>query len=188
MKIFFDSEFTGLHQNTSLISIGFVSEDGKMFYAEITDYKKEQVDVWIKENVIDNLWLDNSSTLSLDPNIVLYRGSFSMLKPHLEKWLTSFDKVELWSDCLSYDFVLFNSIFGTAFDIPKNVYYIPFDICTVFKMFNVDPDVNREEFAKEWLEENPFKVDGSEKHNALWDAHVIKGCYFTLMKGREDIK
>jgi len=39
-KIFFDTEFTGLHQNTTLISIGLISECGKTFYAELTDYDK----------------------------------------------------------------------------------------------------------------------------------------------------
>jgi hypothetical protein len=37
-KIFFDTEFTGLHQGTTLISIGLISECGKTFYAEFTDY------------------------------------------------------------------------------------------------------------------------------------------------------
>ena len=31
MKIFFDTEFTGLHKNTTLISIGLVTEEGKHF-------------------------------------------------------------------------------------------------------------------------------------------------------------
>jgi hypothetical protein len=35
-KIFFDTEFTGLHQGTTLISIGLISECGKTFYAEFT--------------------------------------------------------------------------------------------------------------------------------------------------------
>jgi len=69
--------------------------------------------------------------------------------------------------------VLFNNIFGSAFDIPKNVYYIPFDICTMFKLKGVDPDISREEFIGN-------SVDG-EKHNALYDAKVIKACYEKLM-------
>ncbi len=55
MKIFFDTEFTGLHQNTTLISIGCVAEDDRQFYAEFTDYDRSQVDDWIKLNVIDKL-------------------------------------------------------------------------------------------------------------------------------------
>jgi hypothetical protein len=80
----------------------------------------------------------------------------------------------MWSDCLSYDWVLFSQIWGHAFNIPKNVYYIPFDICTVFKMKGIDPDVSREKFGcGEVYNEMP-------KHNALWDARVIKMCYEKL--------
>ena len=43
MKIFFDTEFTGLHKNTTLISIGMIAEDGKTFYAEFTDYNENNV-------------------------------------------------------------------------------------------------------------------------------------------------
>ena len=34
-KIFFDTEFTGLHQKTTLISIGLIAETGETFYAEL---------------------------------------------------------------------------------------------------------------------------------------------------------
>ena len=57
MLLFFDMEFTGLRQNTTPISIGIVSEDGKTFYAEFTDYDEGQCNDWIKENVICNLHL-----------------------------------------------------------------------------------------------------------------------------------
>ena len=57
MKIFFDTEFTGLHKDTTLISIGLVSQDGKQFYAEFTDYDGKQVGDWIQENVIRNTLL-----------------------------------------------------------------------------------------------------------------------------------
>jgi hypothetical protein len=56
-KLYFDTEFTGLHQNTTLISIGIVSDTGKAFYAEFTDYDETQVDDWILKNVIHKLKL-----------------------------------------------------------------------------------------------------------------------------------
>ena len=31
MKLFFDTEFTGLHQATTLISLGIIAEDGRTF-------------------------------------------------------------------------------------------------------------------------------------------------------------
>jgi hypothetical protein len=57
-KLFLDTEFTGLHQRTTLISIGIISECGKTFYAELSDYDLTQVDDWIQQNVIKNLIFD----------------------------------------------------------------------------------------------------------------------------------
>jgi hypothetical protein len=101
---------------------------------------------------------------------------FEDIRRELSKWLEQFESIEVWSDCLAYDWVLFCDIFGSAFDIPKNIYYIPFDICTLFKAKGIDPDINREVYA-EWGDNTLDR-----KHNALWDARVIKACYDKLMK------
>ena len=53
-KIALDTEFTGLHKSTTLISLALVSECGKTFYAEFIDYDKTQVDEWLQLNVLDN--------------------------------------------------------------------------------------------------------------------------------------
>lgn len=170
-KIFFDTEFTGLHQKTTLISIGLISECGKKFYAEFTDYDKIQVDDWLRENVISKLFLsvmDNNASLE-DWRII---GNSKQIKDALERWLDQFESVEMWSDCLSYDWVLFCQLWGHAFSIPKNIYYIPFDICTLFAIKGIDPDINREKFGcGEQYSEMP-------KHNSIWDAEVIKMCYY----------
>lgn len=184
-KIFFDTEFTGLHQKTTLISIGFVSECGKTFYAELFDYDKSQVDGWIMENVINNLTMfDTGACMEFigDVNNKKMIGDTLFVKERLQNWLEQFGEVEMWSDCLAYDWVLFCQIFGHAFNIPKNVYYIPFDICTLFVAKGIDPDINREEFAKKMIEVNTSEHwGGNPKHNALWDAYVIRACYQKLM-------
>ena len=56
-KLFIDTEFTGLHKGTTLISIGIISECGRRFYAELTDYDKTQLNDWLNENVIASLYL-----------------------------------------------------------------------------------------------------------------------------------
>ena len=175
-KIFFDTEFTGLHQNTTLISIGLISECGKTFYAEFNDYDFNQVDDWIKENVINKLQY-NGIFQKLDETneSISYKSTTENIREKLTIWLAQFGEVEIWSDCLSYDWVLFNQIFGHAFNKTKNVYYIPFDICTLFKLKGIDPDISREKYGcGEHYSEMP-------KHNALWDARVIKMCYDKLM-------
>jgi len=176
--VFFDTEFTGLHHNTTLISIGLTLENGRSFYAELTDYDESQIDEWLQENVVDNLTLQDMELNSLRIDIhgdTYFRGDTAGLKHFLSEWLELKGPVEIWCDCLSYDWVLFNRIFGHAFSIPETVYYIPMDICTVFKMKDVDPDISREEFAG--VTEHPKKL----KHNALWDAFVIKECYNKLL-------
>ena len=55
MVLFYDFEMTGLHKNTTPISIGIVSEDGKKFYAEFADYDRNQCNDWILENVIAHM-------------------------------------------------------------------------------------------------------------------------------------
>jgi hypothetical protein len=171
-KIFFDTEFTGLHQKTTLISIGLVSECGKSFYAEFTDYDKSQVDEWLQKNVIDNLILQKDPEGHWGPyDGMSVKGDLELIQTKLRDWLNQFEKVEIWSDCLSYDWVLFCQIFGHAFSIPGNVYYIPFDICTLFKAKGIDPDISREEYSE---------MKDGKKHNALWDALVIQKCFDKL--------
>jgi hypothetical protein len=158
MKIFFDTEFTGLHQNTTLISIGMVAEDGRELYCELKDYDQSQVNDWLKENVISKLY----NTNPIDKEALVKA---------IEGFIEPYESVEIWSDCLAYDWVLFCQLFGGAFGIPKKIYYIPFDICTLFKLKGIDPDINREKFSS---------IKG-QKHNALHDAQVIKGCYEKLI-------
>jgi len=177
-KLFFDTEFTGLHQNTTLISIGIISECGKTFYAEFTDYDKTQIDDWLNTNVIENLKFHRETGTDVfwynGENTEMY-GDSELIKYFLEKWLKQFNEVEIWSDCLAYDWVLFNNIFGHAFNIPKNIYYIPFDLCTLLKIKGIDPDISREKLARAGTKEE------LQKHNALWDAIIIKECYNNII-------
>jgi 3' exoribonuclease, RNase T-like len=184
MEIFFDSEFTGLHQGTSLISLGAVSSHGHKFYAEFDDYNRKQVDDWVRDNVITKLSLaepffdKNSPQRGLGVtgtlnNLRVY-GSTDLIAHQFHLWMDQFkEPVEAWSDCLSYDWVLLNEMYGGALSKPDILYYIPFDICTLFKICGVDPDISREEYAG--------LTNSSEKHNALWDAIVIKACYEKLI-------
>lgn len=167
IKVFFDTEFTGLHQGTTLMSIGLVTENGEEFYRELTDYDESQVDSWLYTNVVSNFI-----------GLPALQCDMSLLKDELTEWLEEVSKgsqIEMISDCMAYDWVLFNQIFGHAFNIPKCVNYIPTDICTMFRERGIDPDINREEFVAD-----NHKVVKGKKHNALHDAKVIKTCYNIL--------
>lgn len=184
-RIFFDTEFTELSEKAQLLSIGIISDDGATFYAELTDYDEALINPWVKEHVLGNFKFTSQSsgmtrTFNNHKNIDSYsievNGPSALVKSSLMMWLHQFGEVEVWSDCLAYDWMLFNKIFGdTAMDIPKDLYfYIPMDLSTLLFAKGEDPDVNREKFAE-------FKGDESAKHNALHDAIIIKQCFDKLM-------
>lgn len=170
MKVFFDTEFTGLHKDTTLISIGCVDDHNREFYAEFTDYDKSQCDEWINKNVISNLKGMKESKAWTE---VL--GNKKEVKKALYNWLWRFNHftIEFWSDCLAYDWVLLQDLWGGSFGMPKNFYYIPFDICTLMRAKGIDPDINREMFVG--------MESSAQKHNALWDAKIIQSCYEKLI-------
>lgn len=174
-KVFFDTEFTGLHQNTTLISIGLVAETGESFYAELTDFNKQQVTKWLSDNVLNNLLLDDmpnvliNRLIKINKYISFISGCKESVEKELRDWLSQFEEVEMWSDCLNYDWTLFRDLMQEQ--LPKNVSYIPLDICTLFWQKGIDPDISRVEFAE---------MDGEQQHNALFDAFVIKKCFEKL--------
>lgn len=182
MKLFFDTEFTGLRKETTLISIGIVAENGKKFYAEFTDYNESQCDKWIKDNVLKNLILSDNgkfaSELGEDENTTVILGSKSDIRNELSDWLLQFDDVQFVSDVCHYDFVLLIDIFGMAFDLPNNVsascHDINQDIARYYSISERDAfDKSREEIVQGLCGN---EIDGN-KHNALYDAETIKAIY-----------
>lgn len=176
--LYFDTEFTGLHQNTTLISIGIVTDDDKTFYAELTDFDQDQIkdNEWIKENVISNLKYvsldkDTEAFVKDDVNEFVCVGDKEYVKEAFWKWIgkLKFKNIKMYSDCLSYDWILFNEYFADKKDGMndlRNINYIPLDLCTDLYRAKIDPDINREEFAEYTGKE--------EKHNSLFDAIIIK--------------
>lgn len=178
MLIYFDTEFNGLYKDTDLISIGLVSEDGKEFYGEIADDKLKWTDDWIAENVLANtIYYGGKDVDSIVDEENYYVGSKEEIQGALRHWLRQFDDVQLVSDVCHYDMVLFIDLFGTAFDLPKNVnascHDINQDIADYYYINENEAfEINREDILKD----NDIFIDG-EKHNSLYDAKVIKEIY-----------
>lgn len=180
MKIFYDSEFTGLHQHTTLISIGLVAENGLEFYAEFTDYDATQCDEWINKNVLKHTrWLSNEppkepicENINKSTNICANK---TVIKEKLSEWLQQFSMIEIWADCYAYDWILFCELFGGAREIPQNIFYIPGDLATMFILKGLNPDTDREQFAE-------LEKSQPTRHNALNDALVVRSCYQKLVK------
>lgn len=183
MNIYFDCEFTGLFKNTELISLGMIADDGKSIYVEFSGIDVENQDAWIKDNVLDNTYLygPNTNIYNIIDEDNYYAGTKEEIKDILLNWLSQFDQVQLVSDVCHYDMVLFVDIFGTAFDLPKNVsaccYDINQDIANYLNISLTEAfDINREDF----LLNNFSDVIQGKKHNSFFDANVIKHIYTNL--------
>lgn len=138
MLIFFDTEFSSLRQDTTLISIGLISEDNKQFYAELIDYNELLCDDWIQENVINNLhktnWNENKNKYI--PNY--YLGCKQEIGKVLYNWFKQFDSIEFVSDVCHYDMVLLIDLLNYAcniFDLSKN------NICPC--CYDINQDIKR---------------------------------------------
>lgn len=55
MRFWFDTEFIEDGRTIDLISIGVVSEDGRTYYAETTDWIPGKASKWVWDNVISHL-------------------------------------------------------------------------------------------------------------------------------------
>lgn len=179
MNIFFDTEFTGLRKDTTLISIGMIAENGKTFYAELTDYNEELCTVWTKEYVIKNLYARYPKQLDKAPYIENFHiGNKECITKALIMWLKQFDDIQFISDVCHYDMVLLIDLFGTAFDLPENVSPVCHDINQdIARHYGISSreafDKSREKIVKELC----GKEISGEKHNSLYDAKVIKAIY-----------
>lgn len=208
MNVFFDTEFTELSKNGELISIGLIGYDEtkriyKTFYAEFTDYNKEGLSDFVKDNVLPNLFTkDKEFTRSLGikliDNFVLptFRyGSKGYIKESLIEWLQEFnDDIYLVSDVAHYDMVLFIDLFGTAFDLPKMICPAVYDINNdIMRFYHCNLKDAFDKTREEIVEENIDKVDDNirsiyrlldkeYKHNSLFDAIVIYTIYMSISK------
>lgn len=176
MRIFLDSEFTGLHKNTTLISIGLVSEEGHKFYAEFNDYEKSQCDDWINEHVISKLkWNEVNVFLevSTETKTTFAKNSKEHISTLLHMWLKQFKKIEFWGDVIAYDWVLFMDLLGMGSPMrkmPSNfTSYQAFDIFTALRMKGLNPRENRHILLG--------LDDKINQHNCLYDAETIKMLY-----------
>lgn len=183
MILFFDMEFTGLRQNTTPISLGIVSEDGKKFYAEFMDYDRSQCNDWILENVVSELLHQKPEIWESGIADRLVCGTKKEIMWALKDWIQQFDIIQFVSDVCHYDFVLLVDLMtngGTALDLPENISAVCHDLnMDIARHFHVSDreafDMSREQIMNDLcgLED----VVTGNKHNSLYDAEVIKAIY-----------
>ena len=192
--IYFDTEFTGLRKDTSLISIGLIDSDGRTFYAEFTDYDKSQVDKWIRQNVINNLM---NPVNTFEGKHWKMTGNKRRVGTKLLQWLQPKIEegriIQFVADVCHYDFVLLLDLLipngGTAIDLPKSISATCVDVNQDLAMM-VRPKDNTKEMKNFVPTYIAFDLDGEEfvkaiggfeyngtKHNSLYDAYMTRAIH-----------
>lgn len=181
MKIFFDTEFTSLIKNTTLISIGMITENNKTFYAEFTDYDESLVDEWIYEFVIKKLQFNDSQNNFFNKdyeNNVICRGNKLYIRDVLKNWLESFnEEIEFVSDVCHYDMVLLIDLLAdSAIKLPSYINPACHDINQdIAKYLNISEKEAFDKTREDLIDKSEIKNES--KHNSLFDAKIIKLIY-----------
>lgn len=110
MHVFFDTEFTSLSAGSKLISVGFVAQDGREFYAELAEgWSAEECSDFVRQEVLPNL--EGLQTMSLID-----------LRHALKSWLLSLSStVELVTDSPEWDWPWILHIFANDDNWPSNL-------------------------------------------------------------------
>lgn len=179
-KIFLDTEFSGLHQKTTLISLALVAESGEEFYAEFTDYNKNQITVWIQKYILNRLIIEKSNFK--DIKNLRIKGNKKAVKDALILWFNQFPKkknsIQIWADCYAWDWVLFCELFGGAMEIPESIHYMTMDLATFLFSRNIDVYTKRVKLLPAgYKDKNNLK-----QHNALYDARIELAIFKELTK------
>lgn len=151
MIVFVDTEFNDLVKAPKLISIGFVSEDSRTFYAELSDtYEVEECSEFVQETVLP--LLEGGEALM----------SRHQLRGRLRDWLESFaEPVTLAIDSLAWDWPRIQELYSEPESWPDNLATYP-----VLLNMNYLNDLEKFEQGVEQV----FASGLLRRHHALDDA------------------
>ena len=148
MRYYFDTEFIerGALYPITLISIGIVAEDGREFYAESSEFNREDCNPWVQANVLPHLRFGGVTRREIADAVRAFVGDDP--------------KHEFWAYYADYDWVVFCQLFGTMIDLPHG-----------WPMFCLDliQEVKRLGLPREALPPDP-----TDEHYALADARWVR--------------
>lgn len=171
---FIDTEFTGEHARATLVSIGIVGMGDESLSISFTDYDRDQVTPWLRENVL--VHIDESRALSR-------REAFPLIAQWFERYSAG-ERVSLVSFGKLFDLILLFELWHFAHpeqryfhqlrDLPPYLNHsFHFDLETILSLAGFDPQCDRERFIE-------HSVAG-HRHEALYDARVVRECFKRCM-------
>jgi hypothetical protein len=181
--VFIDTEFTGEHAFTTLVSVGMVTLCGRELEVNLNDYDEGQVTDWLKENVIR--YIDPKSRVNSKVALEKVKNFLNEYREGQQVHLVSAGKLsdvlllfELWAQDFP-DMKYFHCLHCLP-DYLNHVGHL--DLQTMFFVAGIHYEIDREEFAG--------MKEGGRRHNALYDAQVVRKCFLKLIEYKcfENIK
>lgn len=168
VQVVLDTEFTSLTQQAQLLSLALVAETGAVFYAEFSDFKKEEINDWVNTHVINNFLMQEMDVhFSVENKRTQVKGNKEYIVTLLREWLKQFGNIRMWADVPHYDWVLFCELFGGSMKLPNNVHFMCMDIATLLHTQGLDHTAERISLIND--DETPANY---KTHNALNDAEL----------------
>lgn len=165
MLIFLDTEFTDFPEaECDLIAIGLVAEDGREFYAELTDYRQEACSGFVVE-VVKPLLKQHKDRIE---------GTQWEVARALNEWLQPYEQE--CTICFDYstDWYLMQKV---LLMLPEE------DLPMFLTTRNIWGDLDQQALDWFWLERDTI---GWKPHMALYDAHANKFAYKPLVRERQN--
>lgn len=176
MKIvFIDTEFTSLHAFATLVSAGMVTMDGREHYVSLNDYDRDQITPWVRDNVLSKI--DESKSVST-------LEALNQTRAFLESYGKG-EKISFITPGKCADLTLVFQLWHAQYPERKYFHFsdcLPNYLChrehidldTLFFAAGLDPDVEREDYVSAKTPE--------QKHNALFDAQVVRLCFLKMIR------
>lgn len=173
--VFVDTEYTGEHARTTLVSVGLVTLGGASLYVTLNDYARDQVTEWLRTHVLS--LIDERESVSVREaceRVDRFLRDYSQDEPVV---LVSAGKAtdliqvfQLWqSRCPP------GKYFHALYDLPPYLRHRwHMDLDTLFTVAGIDPSIDRDQFGG-------ANVEGA-RHDALHDAKVVRECFLKLAR------
>ena len=150
MRYFYDAEFGVTAPEVSLVSIAFVAEDGREYYAVSSEFDPMAVHPWVRDNVVPQL----PPTSTWKPR--------AQIRDEIEQFLGR--EPALWAWYGAYDHVALCQLWGAMPELPRALPRFTLDVRQLW----------------EHLGRPPLPQQESGLHDALADARHCKARWETL--------
>lgn len=163
-----------------LISIGFVSENNKEYYAinKVNNKSLKNANQWVKDNVLNILYNINPyrGDYEIKPELTQYYKSLDQIKTDILDYIGTNTQPRFWGEWCAYDHCALCSIFGSMMELPSN---FPMRCRDIIQLAEDHLGISSNDLPES------LETDGN--HNALEGAMSVKSRFEWLLEQQKKL-